>query len=165
MSNNSLQEKLKAQLAKDFRSTIVGIENNFREMADGKSIIVGTKDNPIIPNSDLCSTESIFIDGVYARAMTVKKGCVVIGAIHKHKHISFLMSGHLTVVSETGVSDHVAPCTIVAGPGVKRIAYAHEDTVWYNVHGNPSNTEDLKELEKEIIVASYEEYEEYIKNK
>ena len=161
---NSLHNS-KNQLAKDFRSGITNIEQCLREIADGKNVIVGTKDNPIIPNSDLCSTESIFVDGVYAREMFVKQGCIVIGAIHKHEHVSFLMSGHLTVVSENGTSEHKAPDVIVAGPGIKRIAYAHEDTIWYNVHGNPTNTEDLKELEKEIIVASYEEYEEYIKNK
>jgi len=165
MSDNSLQKKKCAQLTKEFRSTIVEIENKFKSIADGENVIVGTKENPIIPNSDLCSTESIFVDGVYAREMFVKQGCVVIGAIHKHEHISFLMSGHLTVVSENGTSDHKAPDVIVAGPGVKRIAYAHEDTIWYNVHGNPTNTEDLKKLEKKTIVASYEEYEEYIKNK
>ena len=164
MPNNSLSNK-QTELSKDFRSTIVEIENKFREIADGTNVIVGTKENPIIPNSNLCSTESIFVDGVYAREMFVKQGCIVIGAIHKHEHVSFLMSGHLTVVSENGTSEHTAPDVIVAGPGIKRIAYAHEDTIWYNVHGNPTNTEDLKELEKEIIVASYEEYEEYIKNK
>ena len=161
---NSLHNS-KNQLAKDFRSGITNIEQCLREIADGKNVIVGTKDNPIIPNSDLCSTESIFVDGVYAREMFVKQGCIVIGAIHKHEHVSFLMSGHLTVVSENGTSEHKAPDVIVAGPGIKRIAYAHEDTIWYNVHGNPTNTEDLKELEKETTVASYEEYEEYIKNK
>ena len=164
MSDNSLQKK-HSELAKDFRSTITQIENKFRDIADGETVIVGTKDYPIIPNSDLCKTESIFAHGVYAREMFVKQGCIVIGAIHKHDHVSFLMSGHLTVVSENGTSEHKAPDVIVAGPGIKRIAYAHEDTIWYNVHGNPTNTEDLKELEKEIIVASYEEYEEYIKNK
>ena len=164
MPNNSLSNK-QTELSKDFRSTIIDIENKFRDIADGTNVIVGTKENPIIPNSNLCSTESIFVDGVYAREMFVKQGCIVIGAIHKHEHVSFLMSGHLTVVSENGTSEHKAPDVIVAGPGVKRIAYAHEDTIWYNVHGNPTNTEDLKELEKEIIVASYEEYEEYIKNK
>ena len=164
MPNNSLSNK-QTELSKDFRSTIIDIENKFRDIADGTNVIVGTKENPIIPNSNLCSTESIFVDGVYAREMFVKQGCIVIGAIHKHEHVSFLMSGHLTVVSENGTSEHIAPDVIVAGPGIKRIAYAHEDTIWYNVHGNPTNTEDLKELEKEIIVASYEEYEEYIKNK
>jgi hypothetical protein len=164
MSNN-LQKQEEKRLAKNFRSAIVEIENKFKSLADGENIIVGTKENPIIPNSNLCSTESVFVDGIYAREMFVRQGCVVIGAIHKHEHVSFLMSGHLTVVSENGTSEHRAPDVIVAGPGVKRIAYAHEDTIWYNVHGNPTNTKDLKKLEKEIIVASYEEYEEYIKNK
>jgi hypothetical protein len=164
MANNSLN-KSDSQLVKNFRSSITELENKFKEAADGKNIIVGTSDSPIIPNSDLCASESIFADGVYAREMFVKQGSVVIGAIHKHEHISFLMSGHLTVVDENGASEHKAPSVIVAGAGIKRVAYAHEDTIWYNVHGNPTNTEDLKELEKEIIVASYEEYEEYIKNK
>ena len=165
MTGDILQKKYKAELARDFKSTITDIENNFRSLADGKNVIVGTKENPIIPNNDMCSTESLFAHGVYARGMTIKQGCVVIGAIHKNDHISFLTKGHLTVVSETGIAEHKAPCVIIAGPGVKRIAYAHEDSVWYNVHGNPSNTRDLKELEKETIVASYEEYEEHLKNK
>ena len=165
MADNALQKKSKAEIAKDFRSTVTEIENTFKENANGIDIIVGTKENPIVPNNDMCSTESIFAEGVYAREMFVKKGCVVIGAIHKHDHISFLTSGSLLVASETGMKEHNAPCVIVAGPGVKRIAYAYEDSTWWNVHGNPSNIKDLKELEKEYIVASYEEYEEYIKNK
>tara|TARA_B110000858_G_C17808805_1_gene479629 strand:- start:1728 stop:2225 length:498 start_codon:yes stop_codon:yes gene_type:complete len=165
MADNALQEKSKAEIAKDFRVTVTEIENAFRANADGCNIIVGTKDNPIVPNNEMCSTESIFAEGVYAREMFVKKGCVVIGAIHKHDHISFLTSGSLLVASEAGMKEYEAPCVIVAGPGVKRIAYANEDSTWWNVHGNPSNTKDLKELEKENIVASYEEYEEYIKNK
>ncbi len=165
MADNSLQEKSKADLAKSFRTAITLVEQNFREIADGENVVVGTKENPIVPNGDLCSTESTFVNGVYIRTMTVKKGCVIIGAIHKHEHVNFLMSGHLVVASENGVSEHEAPCTIIAGPGIKRIAYAREDSVWCNVHGNPSNTRDLKELEKETILASYEEYEEYTKNK
>lgn len=165
MENNILQKKEKAELARDFKVAITTLENNLRSIADGKNVIVGTKENPIVVDSELTSTESIFVKGVYVREMTVKQGCVIVGAIHKHDHISFLMSGHLTVVSETGMSEHVAPCRMVASAGIKRMAYAHEDSVWCNVHGNPSNTEDLKELEKETIVVSYEEYEEYIKNK
>lgn len=165
MNTNIPSQKKKAELSKDFKVAITDIENGLRSVADGKNVIVGTKENPIVPDNDLTSTKSIFVEGVYVREMTVKQGSVILGAIHKHEHVSFLTKGHLTVVSEEGKSDHVAPCTIVAGAGVKRIAYANEDSVWCNVHGNPSNTRDLKELEQEIIVASYEEYENYIKNK
>jgi len=49
--------------------------------------------------------------------------------------------------------------------GIKRVLYAEEDSVWYNTHKNPTNTEDVKKLEKDLVSISYEEYEEYIKNK
>ena len=77
------------KVAKNFRATIVDIENKFRDIADGENVIVGTKENPIIPNSNLCSTESIFSHGVYAREMFVKKDSIVIGAIHKDLHMCF----------------------------------------------------------------------------
>lgn len=165
MNTNNPSQREKTELAKDFKIAITDIENGLRNLADGKNVIVGTKENPIVPDNDLTSTKSIFVEGVYVREMTVKQGSVILGAIHKHEHISFLTKGHLTVISEKGKSDHVAPCTIIAGAGAKRMAYANEDSVWHNVHGNPSNTRDLKKLENQIIVASYEEYEEYIKNK
>ena len=39
-------------------------------------------------------------------------------------------------------------------------------TVVVNVHKNPSNTQNVDELEKEIVALNYEEYEKYInKNK
>ena len=58
-----------------------------------------------------------------------------------------------------------APCFIIAEPGEKRVLYSHEKSCWYNTHKNPSNIEDVKELEKNIVALSYEEYNEYINNK
>ena len=49
--------------------------------------------------------------------------------------------------------------------GVKRVIYGNEESIFTNVHKNPSNTEDIKELEKQIVALSYEEYEEYIKKR
>ena len=77
----------------------------------------------------------------------------------------FLLKGHLTVADENGVKDYVAPCKIIATPGIKRILYAHEDSVWYNTHKNPSNTENVAQLEKDLVSLNYEEYEEYINQK
>jgi len=165
MADNSLQKKSKADLAKSFRTAITLVEQNFREIADGENVVVGTKENPIVPNGDLCSTESTFVNGVYIRTMTVKKGCVIIGAIHKHLHMCFLLTGKITVVNEDDTIDHVAPCTIISTPGIKRVLYAQEDSIWYNTHKNFSNTEDVSQLEKDIVALTYEEYEEYIKNK
>ena len=164
MSNN-IQKKSTTDLSKDFKSTVTKLENDLKLIADGESIIAGTKENPIITNSNKIPIRHFFMDGVYVREMKMYKDTVVIGAIHKHLHMCFLLEGHLTVANEDGVVEHIAPCCIESTPGVKRVLYAHEDSLWYNTHKNPSNTKDVSQLEKEIIVLSYKEYEEYINNK
>ena len=95
----------------------------------------------------------------------MKAGIAVIGAIHKHLHMCFLLTGKVLVANEEETVEHIAPCFIISTPGIKRVLYAEEDSVWYNTHKNPSNTEDVKKLEKEIVAISYKQYEEYIKNK
>ena len=77
----------------------------------------------------------------------------------------FLLSGHLTVSSEHGVVEYKAPCHVIATPGTQRVLYANEESVWYNVHKNITNTEDVKQIECDLVVLNQEEYEEYIKNK
>ena len=105
------------------------------------------------------------MDGVYIREMTMFKDTFVIGAIHKHLHMCFLLKGHLTVANEEDVIEYVAPCFVIAKPGIKRVLYANEDSIWYNTHQNPSNTEDILKLEKELVAINYEEYEKYINQK
>ena len=155
----------KNEISKDFRSMVTKLENNLKSMADGENVIVGTKENPIITNNERIPIRHFFMDGVYVREMKMFKNMVIIGAIHKHLHMCFLLEGHLTVANEDGTIEYKAPCYIESNPGVKRILYAHEDSLWYNTHKNPSNTEDVDQLEKEIVALSYDEYEEYINNK
>jgi len=59
----------------------------------------------------------------------------------------------------------IAPCYIISSPGIKRVLYAHEDSVWYNIHQNPTNTEDVKEIEENLVAINYKEYEKYINEK
>tara|TARA_R100001509_G_C4828267_1_gene202353 strand:- start:385 stop:858 length:474 start_codon:yes stop_codon:yes gene_type:complete len=157
MADNKLQKK--------FRHEVTHLQNIIKEKANGIDIVAGTKEDPIVTNSDLVPIKHYFMDGVYIREMTMKKGVVVVGAIHKHLHMCFLLTGRITVMNEEETIDHIAPCFIISKPGVKRVLYAHEDSMWFNTHKNPSNTKDVKQLEKEIVAISYEEYEEYIKNK
>ena len=165
MTDNTLQKKSKDEIAKSFRSTIMSLEKNLIAAADNKNIVAGTSDKPIVTNSDALSIKHYFMDGVYVREMFMKKDSAVIGAIHKHLHMCFLLQGKVTVANEEETIDHIAPCFIVSTPGIKRVLYAHEDSIWYNTHKNPSNTEDVDQLEKEIVAVNYEEYEQYIKNK
>ena len=153
------------KLQKNFKSDVKNLLNTLAKHADGENIIVGTKEDPIITNSDKLPIEHFFMDGVYVRKMTMYKDYAVVGAIHKHLHMCFLLSGHLTVSSEHGVVEYKAPCHVIATPGTQRVLYANEESVWYNVHKNITNTEDVKQIECDLVVLNQEEYEEYIKNK
>ena len=141
------------------------IERSLKAAFKDAEVVVGTKDKPIVTDSEILPIKHYFMDGVYVREMIMNPGMLVVGAIHKHRHMCFLLQGHLSVASDSGVTDYIAPCIIVANPGERRVLYAHEYSVWYNTHKNPSNTEDVCQLEKDIVATSYEEYEQYIKNK
>ena len=147
-------EKLQNGLAKNFKTTITKLEQDLKAAADNNNIIAGTKEKPIVNDNPNKPIQHFF------------EGTVVIGAIHKTLHMCFLLKGSLTVADENGVKDYIAPCKIIATPGVKRVLYANEDSVWYNTHKNPSNTEDVNKLEEDLVALSYKEYEKYInKNK
>ena len=106
-----------------------------------------------------------FADGIYVRQMNMDKGSAVIGAIHNHLHVWFLLTGHLIVATENTTEENIAPCYKLAKPGSKRVIYAVEDSIFVNIHKNPNNNENLDELESEIVSLNFEDYEEYIKNK
>ena len=165
MNKDSLINIPGFEVGKNFEQSVVKLENDLKSIADGDSIIAGTDEDPIVTDSEKVPIRSFFMDGVYVREMTMYQGTAVIGAIHKHLHMCFLLEGHLSVASSSGVKEYIAPCYIVAEPGEKRVLYAHEDSLWYNTHKNPSNVKDVKLLEKDIVATSYEEYEQYIKNK
>lgn len=165
MKKNNLSTIPGFEIGKNFEESVVRLENDLKSMADGDSIIAGTDEDPIVTDSEKVPIRSFFMDGVYVREMTMYQGTAVIGAIHKHLHMCFLLEGHLSVASSSGVREYIAPCYIIAEPGEKRVLYAHEDSLWYNTHKNPDNIEDVKLLEKDIVATSYEEYEKYIKKK
>ena len=96
----------------------------------------------------------------------METGSVVIGAIHNHLHVWFLLTGHLAVATEDSIEEFIAPCYVLAKPGSKRVIYAMEESIFVNVHKNPNNIKDIKKLEDEIVSLTFEEYKEYInKNK
>ena len=95
--------------------------------------------------------------------MNMTKGQVVIGAIHKHLHAWFLMTGHVTINDNDKIVDYLAPCYTISEPGAHRVIYAHEDSIFVNVHKNPSNTRDIKKLEKEIVAINKKDYDKKFK--
>ena len=159
MSENKLEKRVKSELVLNSREKILELQNVLIENADEVNIVTH-QDSKLFP------LKHTFADGIYVRQMSMDIGTVVVGAIHKHLHVWFLLSGHISVVTEDGAEDYIAPCYVVAKPGTKRVIYANEDSIFVNIHKNPTNSQDIEWLEKEIVVNTREEYEEYInKNK
>lgn len=151
------------EVSKNTREKILNLEKSLINKADGVNI-EGTG-KKIVTDSKIAPIKHSFADQVYVRQMDMKKGSVVVGAIHKHLHVWFLLTGHITVATEDTTEDYIAPCYTVSTPGVKRVILANEDSIFVNIHKNPSNTQDISKLEKDIVALNYEEYEEYINKK
>ena len=139
---------------KNFRTQIMALENKIKNV-DHKDVIIG--------DSDVCPLKHSFSDGIYVREITIPAGMLIIGKIHKHDHPNFLLKGEVVVVTEEGgVEELKAPCSMISKPGTKRALYAKTELVWTTVHLNPTNTQDLEELEEEIIAPTYEAYEKFL---
>ena len=153
--NKNEIEKIENQL--ETRSKILTLEKELMKYVDGENVVAG--DTKIFP------LKHTFTDGIYIRQMSMQKGSAVIGKIHKNPHVWFLLSGSLSIATETSSEDYEAPCYVEAPAGSKRVIFAHEDSVWVNVYPNPTNTRDLKKLEETIIVENYDKFNEHINNK
>ena len=144
------------------RSKILELEKKLLKSNDQDIV----SNNGNIVRSEQFPLKHSFADGIYVRQMSMKKNSAVIGAVHNHLHVWFLLTGDITVATENSTEDYIAPCYVIATPGIKRVIYANEDSIFVNIHKNPTNTQDLDKLEAEIVSKNYEEYEKYInKNK
>ena len=145
------------------RKEIKALQDLLIKNSDGDNI---EGDGKHIVHSKNFPLKHTFADGVYIRQMEMIAGSAVIGAIHNHLHVWFLLTGKLIVVMEDSEEEFISPCYVLAKPGSKRVIYAVEDSIFVNVHKNPNNIKDIKKLEDEIVSLTFEDYEEYInKNK
>lgn len=90
-----------------------------------------------------------FSDGIYAREIFIPKGTLLTGKIHATEHLNIVSKGDISVMTDEGIKRIKAPATLVARAGMKRVGYAHEDTVWTTIHG--THETDLARLEAELI--------------
>jgi len=94
--------------------------------------------------------------GTYTRELSVPKGMVFTGKLHRHSHMVFVLKGEFLVVSEAGKEHIKAPATFVSPVGAKRAFYALEDSTLTTVHlTKHSEEQDLGKIEEEIISPSY----------
>ena len=102
-----------------------------------------------------------FSKSVYGRELFIPKDTILTGQIHKYSQLNVLVSGDLSVLTEDGVKRVQPPFITVSPPGTKRIAYAHEDSIWLTVHGTDET--DLDRIEQQFIAQNEAEYIEFCK--
>lgn len=157
MANTELADTLKQEIFFETDGS------NFIEQVERIENLLISSHSPdiFIGNSDELPLTHSFSDGIYTREIFIKKGMFAIGKIHKSDHTFFLMKGKLLLCTEEGVKEIEAPFYGTASAGSKRFALALEDTVFVNVHPNPTNIQEIEKLEEMFVVSSYEEYKNY----
>ena len=106
-----------------------------------------------------------FSDQLYMRKMKMKKGSLVVSTYHNTDHFWFLLEGRIQVNTGGEIIEHIAPCYEKSIKWAKRLIICLEDCMFINVHKNPTNTESLEEIEKNLYSFNIEEYNKAIKNK
>ena len=147
-------------LIKNKQESIEKINSLIIANEDGKTFIGNGKE---IVHHEVLGLKHSFADQVYIRQMEMEQGRLVVGAIHKHLHVWFLLTGNLTISTKDGVEDYEAPCYVISKPGTQRVIYANEDSIFVNIHKNPANNKNIKELENEIVALNKQDYEKYIR--
>jgi len=95
--------------------------------------------------------------GTYTREVHLPKDHFIVGKIHKHESMVYMLEGRVMVADEDGVRMVEAPCQFVSRAGLKRVGYVLEDVVWIYIHAVESD--NIEDAEKEIFAKSYDEYE------
>jgi hypothetical protein len=142
---------------KEKRQQILDFEATLLSMKDQDNVYLGDDHKHPLTH--------VFTEGLYLRELRLEAGTTIVGKIHKEDHIVFLLHGIVAVATDTGVQEYKGPCYIESKAGVKRVAHAVTDIIWVNIHANPTNTQNLEELENNIIAKNYLEYEEFKKLK
>ena len=104
-----------------------------------------------------CPVRHHFAPGCYIREIFMPKDSYVIGKIHATEHFNIILKGCVTVITAEGSNQYFAPSTFVSEGGVQKVVYMHEDCIWQTVH--VTDKTDIEEIEKEVIVKSYDQLE------
>ena len=146
---------MSTELATNFIKELEIIQNALIKNNDREGIYGNGKD---LVDCDVFPITHNFSDGLYMRQMIMTAGSIAISAMHHTNHFWFLLSGKVIVQADEETVEHIAPCWSHSKKGTKRLITCVEDCVWINVIANPTNTKDMKEIEKSFFSITLEEY-------
>ena len=96
-----------------------------------------------------------FSKGVYAREIFMPKDMLIVGKVHKTRHLNIISQGKCTVATPTRRLDITAPFTFESMEGEQKVVYIHEDVVWTTIHLTEET--DLAKIEEQCIAKDYNE--------
>jgi len=99
--------------------------------------------------------EHTLIDGVYTRTLFIPKGSLLFGKIHLKECVNIVAKGDISVLTETGSGRFKAGHVAVSPPGIQKVGYAHEDTVFINVFRTDET--DIEKIEAQVATTEYAE--------
>lgn len=139
----------------EFRNGIIDFEEKLKKVSGA---LVGHE-----MDEEMCPLKHTFVDGAYVREIFMPKGTLLTSKIHKITHPYFIMSGDVSVATESGIVRIKAPYHGITLAGTKRLLFIHEDTIWITVH--VTREIDLEKIEEEIIAPTFKDMDKYLEVK
>jgi len=130
-------------ISSDYRATIMRWQNKLLQM----------------PQVEIVPTHYM-VDGLYAREITLLKGTLAIGEIHKKGQINVISKGLLYILTEEGVRKVCGGTTFIGYPGAKRAAYVLEDTTWVTI--SPTRETDMVKIREDLIADTFPIFDQYV---
>ena len=124
------------------------VKNNINSIKDLISVIEK------LPQLD-APVKHHFSKGVYAREIFMPKGMLIVGKVHKTRHLNIISQGRCTVKTTVRKLLIEAPFTFESLEGEQKVVFMHEDVVWTTIH--LTNETDLAKIEEECIASEYDE--------
>lgn len=90
-----------------------------------------------------------FSSGVYAKQVSLKKGCFVEQHVHSYDHMSILASGVVRLITHPEEREIRAPAVIDIKAGMVHMIVAVEDSVWFCIH--PTDCTDPEKVDEVIL--------------
>lgn len=107
------------------------------------------------PDKREFDVEHTLIKGVYTRTLFIPKGSLLVGKIHLKECVNIVAKGDISVLTETGSGRFKAGHVATSQPGIQKVGYAHEDTVFINVFRTDET--DIEKIEAQIATTEYAE--------
>ena len=96
------------------------------------------------------ATQHYFSEGTYVREIHIPKGVVVVGKVHKTRHLNMLTRGAVVVITPTKKLKLKAPATFESLEGEQKVILAVEDATWSTVHATEET--DISKIEENCVV-------------